>query len=464
MSGTNAHMVVRDWEDSDPAAAATAPAHLLTLSAKTDEALRERIADLIAVLEADEEAGLDLASVAYTLQTGRHHFRHRLAAVVADRADALFALRAAVTGQATPTVATGLVSRDFTAQAAVETFVGELLGRAAAAASGDEAIARESLAALAGFYCQGYRIEFDRLHLSGAPRLVSLPGYPFARERYWVERAAASAPPAVGTPVLHPLVHRNTSDLYTQRFTSTFGGSEWFLSEHVVAGRPVLPGVAHLEMVRHAVAQAVPDASAQAVAISDVVFVQPLAVVDGPLEIEVELTARAGGLAFEIRSLRPEGEPVVHSQGIVAVAPAAPLDALDLAAIEARCAREVSSDEFYEAFASVMPIALGPSFRGVRNVAVGDGEALAQLVLPERAAAGAAAFGLHPGLLDAAQQAAIALGMVTASADAPRTGGSRSSSTRSRSSSRCPARRSRTSGRARARPTGCVRSISTSRT
>ena len=45
---------------------------------------------------------------------------------------------------------------------------------------------------------------------------------------------------------LHPLVHRNTSDLNEQRFSSKFTGQEFFLRDHIVQGLKVLPGVAQL--------------------------------------------------------------------------------------------------------------------------------------------------------------------------------------------------------------------------
>src|SRR5947209_19903317 len=61
----------------------------------------------------------------------------------------------------------------------------------------------------------------------------------------------------------HPLLHKNTSDLCGQCYTSTFAGNEFFLADHQVmtnigASQKVLPGVAYLEMVRVAIEQAWP--------------------------------------------------------------------------------------------------------------------------------------------------------------------------------------------------------------
>src|SRR5439155_15457786 len=69
---------------------------------------------------------------------------------------------------------------------------------------------------------------------------------------------------STAVPVIHPLLHRNTSDLIEQRYTSIFTGEEIFLADHQVkadghAAQKILPGAAYLEMARAAIEQASPD-------------------------------------------------------------------------------------------------------------------------------------------------------------------------------------------------------------
>nr|WGD86784.1 polyketide synthase dehydratase domain-containing protein [Bacillus subtilis] len=59
-----------------------------------------------------------------------------------------------------------------------------------------------------------------------------------------------------GIGSIHPLLHQNTSDFSEQKFSSVFTGDEFFLRDHVVRGKPVLPGVAYLEMAYAAINQA----------------------------------------------------------------------------------------------------------------------------------------------------------------------------------------------------------------
>nr|VFK14085.1 MAG: Acyl transferase domain-containing protein [Candidatus Kentron sp. LPFa] len=117
MSGTNAHVVLAEapsvgWgklanpneevliSDSvgvrsspQPTDLAERPFHLLTLSAKTDEALRESAGNYAMYLETHPE--IPFADVCFTANTGRSHFQHRLALAAESATDAQTQLRAA---------------------------------------------------------------------------------------------------------------------------------------------------------------------------------------------------------------------------------------------------------------------------------------------------------------------------------------------------------------------------------
>lgn len=89
LGGTNVHLVLEEAPQREPAGASR-PWQLLALSARTPTALDSQAARLADRLEA---GGLDLADVAYTLQTGRKEFAHRRAMVCSGGADAVAALR-----------------------------------------------------------------------------------------------------------------------------------------------------------------------------------------------------------------------------------------------------------------------------------------------------------------------------------------------------------------------------------
>src|SRR5215470_5597709 len=92
---------------------------------------------------------------------------------------------------------------------------------------------------------------------------------------------------------LHPLLHENVSDIYVERFSSRFSGEEFFLSDHVVKGSRVLPGVAYLEMARIAASRAL---GVEGVSLFDVSWVRPLVAGAEGIEVFVELGLLEDGL------------------------------------------------------------------------------------------------------------------------------------------------------------------------
>lgn len=95
VGGTNAHVIVEEWPQEETAGAAPKPGpEVLLLSARTAEALAQGRSDLLAELSGGDDAEApSLPDVAYTL-ANRHPHNLRLAAVVADRADAASVLGA----------------------------------------------------------------------------------------------------------------------------------------------------------------------------------------------------------------------------------------------------------------------------------------------------------------------------------------------------------------------------------
>ncbi|HXO67942.1 MAG TPA: SDR family NAD(P)-dependent oxidoreductase, partial [Bradyrhizobium sp.] len=414
MSGTNAHIVVQGYDRETAAVPARAPCYLLALSARTEAALAERIADLAAVLEREDAP--DLARVSYTLLDGRHHLAHRCAVVVRGRDDALHLLRQAGGKERLPNLFRGTVARQFAPQTALQGY-GQTLLAQARPLRGDAQKYKDALHALADLYCQGYEFDWAALYGAEPPQRINLPTYPFARERYWVAEGAAAVPGVslaqIPQTFLHPLLHRNTSDLSEQRFTSVLTGAEFFLAEHVVRGSRVLPGVAHLEMARAAVAAALGVADGVGIHLDNVVLVRPLVVEDKPLEVRIGLyPAENGAIAYEIYR-NTDGETSVWSQGTAAVMPQTAAPVVDLPAWRARCtARHILPERLYAKFRT-LGLELGPSFRGMAEAWAGVDEAVARAVLPDGMADGAAAFLLHPSVMDSALQgvcAALLLG------------------------------------------------------
>src|SRR5205814_1192204 len=101
--GANAHVIVEEapmpGRDThiDERLAAERPAHLLTLSARTDEALRRHASMLERHLETHPDA--TLADICFSANVGRKHFEQRLALPIKTREQLIAALDAVANGR-----------------------------------------------------------------------------------------------------------------------------------------------------------------------------------------------------------------------------------------------------------------------------------------------------------------------------------------------------------------------------
>ncbi|RXJ69419.1 hypothetical protein CS022_23880, partial [Veronia nyctiphanis] len=63
-----------------------------------------------------------------------------------------------------------------------------------------------------------------------------------------MEKIAPLSSVSSAAPVLHPMLDRNTSNFGEVSFSKSINSTEYFYTDHVVAGYRTLPGVAYIEM------------------------------------------------------------------------------------------------------------------------------------------------------------------------------------------------------------------------
>ncbi|MFE6775903.1 SDR family NAD(P)-dependent oxidoreductase [Streptomyces sp. NPDC057702] len=407
--GSNAHLIVEEYVEERAEPAPTVGPYLFVLSARDGERLRELAAHHLSAAREGYD-GAHPAAVAHTLQVGREAMEQRLAIVAADLGELTSALAAYVAGEpGTARVYTG-DSRGAGRQSKL------LVGLFEDSDMMSGLLRERRLDKIAELWVEGIAVDWALLY-DQPPRRVPLPGYAFARERCWVT-GPATPRPAAGADQLHPLLHRNSSDLEGLRFSSTFTGREFFLRDHQVGGARLLPAVAYLEMALAAVRAALPEQARGAdLRVHDVVWLRPLTVAEQPVTAHITLTpgTDAQSIAFRVHSQSSDGDRVdqTHCQGSVELtAPdQTPARNLDLAALRDRCTRpRVEGTWCYDAFTR-MGIAYGPAHQAIETVHRGTDEVLVALRLPAGVRADADRYTLHPALLDAALQATLALSL-----------------------------------------------------
>ncbi|TVZ37735.1 acyl transferase domain-containing protein [Alteromonadaceae bacterium 2753L.S.0a.02] len=388
-SGTNVHMVI-DQGPECQRVSPKRPGYLVVLSADSEAQLHTLVERLHDHVNATPD--IDLGHLSFTLLQGRKHLTQRLAWVVASRDELLTQWQAylvqrqeAYRGDLKQSPWRG----DHSAQHAVQQHLEH--------ASWDNAQTLDALQQLAQAYCSGCPLDTRALFPGEQFARIPLPGYPFARQRYWIsdQLREQSAPPATA----HPLIHHNHSNFERQQYRSVFQGQEIFLRDHKVRGDAVLPGVAYLEMAREALARSVGSRPGTLV-LSDVAWLQPITEAQFGGEITTELARQSDDrLQFSICS----GNASVHAQGIAQWqdrhAESVPLEAL-----RARLQTELSGAQCYDTFKR-LGIDYGASHRCLETLWCGEGEVLAHLKQSHTTSVDGEY--LDPGLLDAALQAAL---------------------------------------------------------
>ena len=399
---------------------------------------------------------VDLIDLAYTFQVGRESMPHRGIFLVHDIEELRKRLEEFVVGkEKIPNFFQGNIKTEKKTTKLLTHFeLDEELNDAL-----KKWMQRGKFSKLAEFWSQGLTVNWNLLYGEKKPRRISLPTYPFAAERYWINQISdsRSASACVPSPAnlqisdlvspLHPFVHENTSNFEEQRFSSTFTGQEFFFSDHKVKGQNLLPGVAYLEMARAAVEQTSSTRSISSDTLSrsrqiagsiaenqmgiqlrNIVWARPIIANALAQPVDIGLFPEENGqIQFKIYTEAINGEEpdnapeqseprarrgdrrVVHCQGVANLFSFAERPPLDLPGLRAAMdQRQLSSKQCYEAFKR-MGIDYGSSHQGLESVYVGDNQVLARLSLPSIVSESQEQFILHPSLIDSALQASIGL-------------------------------------------------------
>jgi acyl transferase domain-containing protein len=401
-------MVIEEAPVPDADAPSEGP-HLVVLSARTIDQLRDAARNLL--MHCQRHPELNCADVSYTLLTGRRHLAVRFTACVQTLAELSAALDGWLATGTARGVAAGKVKEGHHHGDAASARLTRDAVIALGGLRGDER--RDALIAIAGRFVEGHRLEPTDLFRGERRRRVGLPTYPFAADRFWV----GPSPRAHGAsgrviPGFQPLLRAEAADGPGRHYRAIFTGREPFFRDHVIHGVSILPAVVHLEMARAAVDDARPRSDAT-LHLTDVTFAHALDASDSPIELAVDLADLGGGtMSVVARSGAADDQETVHCTAKVSWSDAEPQPSVDLAALRQLARATYSGDECYAHLASLGAV-YGPMHRGVQRVVIaisdtGLSVAVADIAIPESVRDGAAAYVLHPSVLDAGLQAAAA--------------------------------------------------------
>lgn len=443
-SGTNAHVVIEEYSSPKTQVGREAIAIdssipvIIPLSAKNRDRLTEYAENLLKFIQRRNKTDslnspvsqklLNLADLAYTLQIGREAMEERLGLIVCSgeeleeklkrfiessskeggslcRPEEIQDLYLGCVEQNNETLAVFAVDEEL--QEAVNKWIG-----------------RKKFSKLLDFWVKGLTFDWNKLYEGtqghpNKPQRISVPTYPFSRERYWVKTQDSDVAGNANSGMksqLHPLLQENTSDFSRQRFSSTFSGEEFFLKDHQLEGEKVLPGVAYLEMAQEAVKRVSGDYLKENIQLKNVVWARPITV-NKLQKVHIGLFPEENGeIAYEIYTDNLNATPgddseesTMHSQGRAVLSSSSEESSLNLADLQKKLNKNsLSPQACYKSF-KTLGMNYGPAHQGLEKIYVGDNEVLAKLTLPASVTETNDQFTLHPSILDSALQASMGI-------------------------------------------------------
>jgi hybrid polyketide synthase / nonribosomal peptide synthetase FtdB len=268
---------------------------------------------------------------------------------------------------------------------------------------------------LAALHNLGVDIGWKALHPVGRP--VTLPPYPWRRDRYWAE------PEAVEQIRLgrrdHPLLGRRMANAEPTWEAKLDVETLPYLSDHRIQGNALFPAAGYLEMATQAVRAMTGGTEAT---LADIELRKALFLPDGEART-LQLSFSSEDAAFTVATVPGDvHDRIVHASGVIRAGQRRRLSAtLDTGAIRARSVRHLDGAGCYSALAA-LGYHYGPAFQGIEEVWIGPDEALARIRPTEPLGAEAGRHHCHPVLLDACFQSLLTPQLLTERADPPGTG------------------------------------------
>ncbi|MEM7535282.1 MAG: alpha/beta fold hydrolase, partial [Chloroflexota bacterium] len=268
-------------------------------------------------------------------------------------------------------------------------------------------------------YTRGVAIDWQAFHGDEPRRRVSLPTYPWQRQRYWIPTSTTSTVSAQAVTSkqrqqLHPLLGiRMDSATFQQNEvqfeTHLSATTPAYLTDHRIYDYAILPTTAYLEMVLQAAARVLDEPSS--LLIENIAIHQAMILPEDD-EKAVQLILKpttSAGIGWQIFGATDEAWQL-HAEGTLRTTEDSIREPIKLSVLQANYTEEIAVSDFY-ASCEAGNLFYGPTFQLLHKLWVQDEHALGHVVLTESLRHDAATYQLHPALLDACLQVSGALFM-----------------------------------------------------
>jgi phthiocerol/phenolphthiocerol synthesis type-I polyketide synthase C len=258
---------------------------------------------------------------------------------------------------------------------------------------------------LGELYLAGCKINWLGFDQDYPRERISLPTYPFERERFWMEEGRGhheSRGAASSAPTGHPLLGTQLrSALKGVQFENNLDIQQFpFLNDHRIQGEVIFPATGYLEMAF--------QASSSNAILTDCSFEQALFLSEKePKTVQVILTPQSSEEdQFQVFSQSENSEWKSHCTGRIRrgqLSENSDLQKISLQEIKERLNTKITAPDFYERLKK-HGLEYGAAFQGVQEIWRSEGEAFGQIQLDAELERSVQSYRVHPALLDASLQ------------------------------------------------------------
>jgi acyl transferase domain-containing protein/acyl carrier protein/NADP-dependent 3-hydroxy acid dehydrogenase YdfG len=222
----------------------------------------------------------------------------------------------------------------------------------------DEWVKNKDHTKIAGLWLSGMHVNWNLLYGAKQVKRIEAPTYPFKRESYWLKQITSKEPfQSVGQlEKLHPLLHKNTSDFFGQRYSSVFNIGDPFLVKLDDNEKYVLPNLATIEMFQEMIFLATNNRENRW-SIEDVHWNSPILISNGAKELHTNLLVmeddgeNVNKVHFEQYSISEndvDGK-LVHSSGKISLIKNIRTEKLDISLLQKEIDQEtIGTKNYYQ--------------------------------------------------------------------------------------------------------------------
>lgn len=375
---------------------------IIPLSAKTKDGILFKLIDFSKWLDKNPDARL--IDIAYTLGCRRNHYKFREAFVVSNRKELEERIEQKVSSKNESDYE---LKRHEDCQVTDE----RVLYKACSELSPSEYKLR--IEQIATYYVQGNSFDFERFYQDHEAHIISMPTYPFAKDRYWVkiksdEQNSKMHVRAVNQEDFSTILRKMNYAGPEGDCELTLYGDAFYLKDHKLGEERVLPGVVYLEMGYIIGKNYAPS---KKFVLKNIKYLNPIKLLpkDEYTKVRIEFSTSSGEINYKVTSRDVSNHSHIHQCGTIEyVTDTEEEKLLPINEIKDKCSNEITGESCYKNLAK-RGLKLGKTFQAMKTLYADKEEVFGVIELPQQLEPNFTNYYLHPSLLDGALETVVNL-------------------------------------------------------